>query len=176
MMGLIAKGGPLMYPILFCGVAGLFFIIERILFLRLRLKTAAARIEAALSGAEGQGAQSREELRDRLSLAVQAEVSALSRFVPAIGTLSTAATLLGLLGTVIGNIGAFEVLSQTGFGSDAAGLAGAIAEALLTTAFGLSVSIPLLVAHNALASRINREADTLEQRAGEILLAHRIQS
>lgn len=167
MMALILRGGPVMFPILACGAMGLFFVIERLLFLASRSSGARERIRLSLE--EAPRPESRDACHARLALAVQAEVSALGRFVPTIGTLSTVATLLGLLGTVIGNIGAFGVLSHGGFSGDPGVLAGDISEALLTTAFGLSVSIPLLVAHNWLVSRVNREADALEQIAGRIL-------
>lgn len=167
MIDLIQRGGPVMYPILACGFLGLFFVFERILFIASSSRVSGERIRRSLG--ESSLPDTREARRSRLALAVQAEVSALGRFIPTIGTLSTVATLLGLLGTVIGNIGAFGVLSSGGFAGDPGVLAGDISEALLTTAFGLSVSIPLLVAHNWLVSRVNREADRLEQIAGRLL-------
>ena len=88
-------------------------------------------------------------------------------FVTALGTTANIATMLGLLGTVTGNIKAFGVLS--GGSSDPAALAGAIAEALVTTAAGLIVGIPSVIAHNHFVKEEDRQVIELEKSVTEVM-------
>jgi len=64
--------------------------------------------------------------------------------------------LLGLLGTVLGMIKAFMVIQEMGGKVNAAVLAGGIWEAMLTTAMGLAVALPTMLAHSYLVSRVDR--------------------
>ncbi len=84
----------------------------------------------------------------------------------AIGVLATVAPLLGLLGTVLGMIQTFDVISLHGTG-DARGLAGGISVALVTTQTGLLVAIPGLLASN----RLGRRAQELKTRLDEAAAA-----
>ena len=70
------------------------------------------------------------------------------------------APLLGLLGTILGMISAFKALQSSGAQADPSVLAGGIWEALLTTAFGLAVAIPAIVAFNLSENRIDKLRDT----------------
>jgi biopolymer transport protein ExbB len=81
------------------------------------------------------------------------EVKRLERYMVVLETVAAASPLLGLLGTVLGMIKVFSVISIAGVGQ-AGLLSGGIAEALITTAFGLSIGIPALVAFNFFDSRI----------------------
>jgi len=93
-------------------------------------------------------------------------VHALERFLTALGTIATAAPLLGLLGTVVGMIEIFA--SQSPGTGNPAQLAQGISIALYNTAFGLIVAIPSLVAHRHFRARV--EAFELElEAAGERL-------
>jgi biopolymer transport protein ExbB len=83
------------------------------------------------------------------------EVRDLSRYLQALATIGSIAPLLGLLGTVIGMIKAFMVIQQMGGKVNAAVLAGGIWEAMLTTALGLAVALPTMVAHSYLVSRVD---------------------
>ena len=87
-----------------------------------------------------------------------------------LGTIANISTLLGLLGTVTGNIKAFGVLGAGGTMGDPTLLAGAIAEALTTTVAGLCVSIPSVIFHNFFVSRVNRRIVEMESRVTEVLL------
>jgi len=78
--------------------------------------------------------------------------------------------LLGLLGTVTGNIKAFGVLGGGGTMGDPSLLASAIAEALVTTVAGLCVSIPSVIFHNYFVSRVNRRLVEMEARVTSVLL------
>jgi biopolymer transport protein ExbB len=74
------------------------------------------------------------------------------------------APVLGLLGTVIGMIKVFAVITTQGVG-DAGVLAGGISEALITTAAGLTVAIPALMFHRYFRGRIDELVVTMEQEA-----------
>ena len=98
----------------------------------------------------------RETLETVLINAVDEEVRDLSRHLQILATVTNMAPLLGLLGTVVGMIKAFMVIQQMGGKVNAAVLAGGIWEAMLTTALGLAVALPAMVAHSYLAGRVDR--------------------
>jgi len=99
----------------------------------------------------------------------------LERFIGALGTIATASPLLGLLGTVLGMIKIFSVVSSEGVG-DPALLAGGIAEALITTVTGLFIAIPSLILYRYFRGRVDDLIITMEQEAlkmVEIMLGER---
>ncbi len=81
------------------------------------------------------------------------------------------APLLGLLGTILGMIEAFQVLEASGAQADPAALAGGIWEALSTTALGLAVAIPAIVAFNLSENRIDRFRQQTSVMFGRFLAA-----
>jgi biopolymer transport protein ExbB len=89
----------------------------------------------------------------------------LSRFNRTLELIGLIAPLLGLLGTILGMIKAFKVLQDTGAQADATLLAAGIWEALLTTALGLAVAIPAIVAFNL----IENQVDNFRQQASVML-------
>jgi len=119
----------------------------------------------------GKKEQSMARLRRTLADTFERDVLAdLEYRVSWIGTIVKSAPMLGLLGTVIGMISAFQRLelaqSQGGQGSE---LAGAISFALLTTAAGLAVAIPLVLAGAFINTRIGRLQDSVQHWIGEFL-------
>lgn len=92
------------------------------------------------------------------------EAARLERFVGVLGTVASVAPLLGLLGTVTGMIAVFQRVAETGVGSPL-DMAAGIWEALVTTAFGLSVGIPALLMHRYALSRVDAWVLTLEEEA-----------
>ena len=100
--------------------------------------------------------QDRETLETVLVHATDEEVRDLSRYLQTLATIGNIAPLLGLLGTVVGMIKAFMVIQQMGGKVNAAVLAGGIWEAMLTTALGLSVALPAMVAHSWLVGQVDR--------------------
>ena len=86
---------------------------------------------------------------------IRAQVSGLSHFVTALGTIGSVAPFVGLFGTVVGIIHAFKAISDNAGGGPAV-VANGIAEALITTALGLFVAIPAVVAYNAFTNKIGR--------------------
>ena len=110
------------------------------------------------------------EIKDAIMGAANLEIPRLERYLPPLGTIAHIAPLLGLLGTVTGNIEAFGVLGQFAAGGDPRALADGIAEALLTTAAGIIVSIPSIIFYNHLVSRVNHIIIRLENRVSELAL------
>jgi biopolymer transport protein ExbB len=99
----------------------------------------------------------------------QTERVALERRMVVLGTLGANAPFLGLLGTVIGIIGAFHELDAAA-GKLSAGLMGQIGEALVATAVGILVALPAVAFYN-LFQRINRTRLLRAEALGHELLA-----
>jgi len=119
---------------------------------------AAPRVMAALLPL---GPGSRQRLEDRASEALLLEQPSLDRFGSAILVIAAVAPLLGLLGTVTGMIGTFEIITEFGTG-DPRMLSGGISEALVTTQLGLVVAIPTLLVGNLLDRRAEHVLSRLE--------------
>jgi len=98
-------------------------------------------------------------MNELLESTVLDERRAMERYLSALGSIGTIAPLLGLLGTVVGLIKAFHNIAVTGSGGPAV-VASGIAEALLTTAFGLIIAIPVVVFYNYFA---NKALDTVNE-------------
>jgi biopolymer transport protein ExbB len=172
------KGGFVMYPLLLCSIAGLAIVIEKLLVLRRKTVIVpeivnvidnikgAGDIGLALSicekhkgpfaavirvGLENRGLP-REEIKESLNDQGRQEVRQLERGLVILETIAAIAPLLGLLGTVIGILKVFNVISRMGMGQ-ATALSGGISEALITTIAGLSIGIPAVVAFNIFANK-----------------------
>ncbi len=182
MIAFLSKGGLLVIPILLCSVLALTIFLERIIrFAMMRSRGAGlaekvARIlsdedeDAALKIAENSNSpmgrvlqhaigvkhMEREMLETVIINATDEEVRNLSTHLQTLATIGNIAPLLGLLGTVIGMIKAFMVIQQMGGKVNAAVLAGGIWEAMLTTALGLAVALPTMVAYSYLVARVEK--------------------
>ena len=97
-------------------------------------------------------------------------VHELERFINALGTIASISPLMGLLGTVVGMIQTFNSLNQGGAGNPAA-LAGGIAVALITTAAGLTIAIPALLAYKYLRGRVADLVVAMEKEAIKLVEA-----
>lgn len=113
---------------------------------------------------------SEETIKQTVTDAASLEVPRMERHLSSLGTIAHISPLLGLLGTVTGNIQAFGVLGEFGAGGDPALLASGIAEALLTTAAGIIVSIPAIIFYNHLVSKVNHYIIRLENRVSELVM------
>lgn len=190
---LLSKGGYLVIPILGCSVLALAIFLERTVYLALlrrRGRMVAEQVAAKLEGQDLEGArerarqsrspmgrvlgqalevlgQDRETIETVLVHAIEQEVAKLSRYLQTLATIGNISPLLGLLGTVLGMIKAFQVIEKMGGQVNAAVLAGGIWEAMLTTALGLGVALPVLVAHSYLSARVDQYEARL--RAGAVL-------
>lgn len=185
------KGGLLVWPIFFCSLAGMTIFIERLLLYRKVIKRHdhmdkiydlifQGKFDVARDSLISHQTQSsvakqimlealvvedpdRETVEMVLTHGVEREMSFLSRNLNTLAVLGSTAPLLGLLGTVIGMIKAFVVVEKMGGSVNAAVLAGGIWEAMLTTALGLLVAIPLLFFHNHLEGKLQTIQSELEE-------------
>ena len=196
MIEIMQKGGIIMYIIAFLSIVAAVIIIEKLLYFRRirvdeekminRLKSALSKghYDEALSICENNpshitnlmkvGIEHRqyppETIKDMILDAANLEIPKMEKRLPALGTVAHIAPLLGLLGTVTGNIAAFGVLGKFGSVGDPGLLAKGISEALLTTAAGIIVSIPAIVFYNFLVSKVNHTIIRLENRVNELVL------
>lgn len=97
-------------------------------------------------------------------------VHELDRFIGTVGTIASLSPLMGLLGTVFGMIRTFNAITTSGIGNPAS-LAGGIAEALITTAAGLTVAIPALLAYKYLRGRVQTLVVQMEKEAIKLVEA-----
>jgi biopolymer transport protein ExbB len=104
--------------------------------------------------------------RDDIEIAMEESmmeiIPQLEKRTPYVALLSNIATLLGLLGTIMGLIEAFTAVANADPAEKADLLSASISVAMNTTAFGLMTAIPLLVVHSILASRTTEIVDSLE--------------
>lgn len=100
-------------------------------------------------------------MRDRMEEQGRQVVMQLEKYLNALGTITSVSPLLGLLGTVMGMINIFTALNLHETANTEV-LAGGIAQALLTTAFGLSIAIPSLMFHRHFQRKIDELSKKLE--------------
>jgi len=114
------------------------------------------------------GLMNRNATRDIMKEAIEDTgrhvVHELERYLNTLGTIAAISPLLGLLGTVIGMIQVFSTITTQGVGNPAA-LAGGISQALITTAAGMSVAIPALMAYRYFRGKVNMLVIRMEQQA-----------
>ena len=197
MLGFLYKGGVLVVPILLCSVFALTIFLERLIrFVRLRRqwRGLAKKVAAAVKNGDDKQArnlvdesdspmskvlaqalevkdQSQETLEAIIVHATEEEVRGMSRYLQALATIGNITPLLGLFGTVVGMIKAFMVIQEMGGKVNAAVLAGGIWEAMLTTALGLAVALPTIIAHSYLVSKVNQSEARLQRGAITFLKA-----
>lgn len=190
MLELIKAGGWLMLPIILCSIISLAIIAERFWSLqkkRIAPKNLVARVwqwekvghldkkriqtlrnSSALGRILAAGLVNRQHEREVMKESIE-EVGRhvahdLERFLNTLGTIASITPLLGLLGTVIGMIKVFAVITTQGVG-DPGVLAGGISEALITTAAGLCTAIPSLLFYRFFRGRVDELVVTMEQEA-----------
>ena len=179
MLELIKSGGLLVWPILLCSVVSLSIICERFWTLRtekiippklvpqvwsmykknqldgskIRMLQTNSPLGAVLAAGLVNRKYGREMMRVSLEEAGRQVVNELERFLNTLGTIASITPLLGLLGTVVGMIKVFALITSSGVG-DPSVLAGGISEALITTAAGLAVAIPSLMFYRYFEGRV----------------------
>ena len=190
----LVDGGIMMIPLLFCSILALAIILERALQLR-RKKVISpnllSMIDSIKEPKDIDMARSvcnqtnstltnimkvcldnykleRDELRELMEDQGRQEVRILERGLGALETIAAAAPLMGLLGTVIGMIKVFNVISKVGVGQ-ASALSGGISEALITTVIGLSIGIPTLVAYNYFTNKAEDLVLDVEKYSGYLI-------
>ena len=181
-LAVIVKGGIVMIPLLICSLISLALTIERMLFWA-KLKSREVLREILTHVEQGEfdqalklGKTSQQPIArvmaagiahrnpapaKAMEAAAQAEIPVLKRRLGVLDTIVTLAPLLGLLGTVVGMIGSFDVMADVGIGQPHA-VTGGVAEALIATATGLLIAILTLVSYNYFTARAEREMDQME--------------
>ncbi|MBD2860023.1 MotA/TolQ/ExbB proton channel family protein [Spongiibacter sp. KMU-158] len=109
------------------------------------------------------------QYRDESFRRARAQVGELSSHLRVLEVIATLAPLLGLLGTVLGMIEAFRAMEAAGEQVNPAILSGGIWQALLTTAMGLVVAIPVSLAHSWLDRRVERESEAIQNDVERVL-------
>lgn len=190
MWEIVQAGGPLMWPIILCSIVAAAIVFERLWTLQDRRVLPADltqkvwklveanqvtdKVVAALEQNSPLGRllaaglvnrhRPREVLMERLEDTGRHVVHDLERFLNTLGTIAGVSPLLGLLGTVMGIIRAFDAINAGG-GGDPRMLSGGIAEALVATAAGLCVAIPSLIAYRYLRGRVDGLVVEMEKNA-----------
>ena len=194
MWELIQKGGITMYPIILLSVISLAVFIERLISLRkekfvpkafkeqlinlLKKKNISEAVEVCKSNPSAL-ARISESIISNTDLPLsrllevaeesgRSEAGKLDRYLPSLQTIVAIAPLLGLLGTVLGMIKIFDVIALQGTGNPEA-LSSGIAEALLTTAAGLVVSIPAQIFYFIARAKADAIGNDLEKASSEVM-------
>ncbi|MBN2375470.1 MAG: MotA/TolQ/ExbB proton channel family protein, partial [Sedimentisphaerales bacterium] len=194
LLEMMVSGGPVMIPLLAIVLLAGVLIFERLIFLSRQSHgccgAAEAMIEACSKGeferADELGRKSStvvtrilraclsrrgagtSAMEDAIQEAILHEVPRLERFLSGIAILAGVAPLLGLLGTVTGMINTFNAITVFGSGQPRL-MAGGISEALVTTAAGLVIAIPILLVHGWLSGRAERLVADSERYAATML-------
>ena len=189
-VGFFVTGGPFMYPILFVFAIGAAIAVERYITLTLvRAKNQSAwnKVQRTLENGEfnearamtsdddstisrllgmglaRQGAvKRREDIEIAMEEGMMEIIPQLEKRTPYVALASSIATLLGLLGTIMGLIEAFTAVANANPAEKADLLSASISVAMNTTAFGLMVAIPLLVTSQVLTAKTGEIIDSLE--------------
>jgi biopolymer transport protein ExbB len=180
MLEYIIKGGVMMIPIVLCSVLAVGITIERLWNLRRQrvlrydllnrledllreqkipeattlCKRHATTMTRILLVALLNHDRPKAEIQELLEASGRQEVPILERYLTLLGTIAAIAPFVGLLGTVVGLLTIFEALAQQQGAANAALLSEGIYNALITTAAGLCVAIPALVAYNHLTRKV----------------------
>ena len=198
-VGFFQNGGLFMYPIVLVLALGLAIAVERYLFLSmttaknkvlwkkitpyLRAGNFSGAVEitskskAAIATIMTYGlnrvrsARRREDIEKAMEESLMEVMPRLEKRTHYLATFANIATLLGLLGTIIGLIRAFTAVSNANPAEKADMLSASISVAMNTTAFGLMVAIPLLLMHTVLQTKTTEIVDSLEMASVKFLNA-----
>lgn len=206
LIGVIREGGVIMFPIIGCSFILMVFVLERLLFLRRsriiprsfvrgvieQLEQGQLERDEAIALCEENGSPIADlfqaalkrygrpaiEMEQAVLDAGERVTNSLRSYLRMFSTISNITPLLGLLGTVLGMIEAFNAISQSGAIGKPELLAGGIGQALLTTAAGLFVAIPAYTAYAYFLARADKliiDMDTQVQRVIELVSAEGLQ-
>ncbi|MBT5856574.1 MotA/TolQ/ExbB proton channel family protein [bacterium] len=189
MFTIFAKGGPVMWLLLLCSIGGLTIVIQKWLMMKSNPLTQRELDDAGtLMASVGRDAtmrdllnngkvsgqvlgraislsgQPKDVVQDGIDSILDREIPKMEKQMDILGSIITVAPILGLLGTVLGLMDIFNVISGGGIG-DAQQLSGGIAVALITTVTGLSIAMPFIFAQNVLHNQIDQRARRMESMA-----------
>ena len=193
MISLFQRGGPVMIPLLICSLLAVAFIVERLIFWlrisRWRDKKLVAKILDLCDGGNFEeayevGKKSKDfvvyvllngiahraySMEGAMEAASERIIKDMSKNLMILDTLVTLSPLLGIFGTVTGIIFSFDMLGKMGIERPQVVSLG-IAQALITTAFGLAIAMPTLIFYNYFISRVNHAAKEIEKNANILSL------
>ena len=189
-VGFFVTGGPFMYPILLVFAVGAAIAVERYITLTnvtLKNQSVWSQVQPALMqgdfdkaremtskdnstisqllgmGLARQGVvRRREDVEIAMEESMMEIIPQLEKRTPYVALASSIATLLGLLGTIMGLIQAFTAVANANPAEKADLLSASISVAMNTTAFGLMVAIPLLITSTVLTAKTGQIVDSLE--------------
>jgi biopolymer transport protein ExbB len=198
-VGFFVTGGPFMYPILLVFAVGAAIAVERYITLTrvtTRNRSVWSKVQPVLMrsdfekaremtskddssisqllsmGLARQGAvRRREDIEIAMEESMMEIIPQLEKRTPYVALASSIATLLGLLGTIMGLIQAFTAVANANPAEKADLLSASISVAMNTTAFGLMVAIPLLIVHTVLTAKAGEIIDSLEMASVKALNA-----
>jgi len=196
MLDILMKGGVILWVIILLSFIGAAIIIERLLyfkktrvdeeklFYRIKATVEKKHFDEALNICDSTvspftslmktGIEHRNYpkhiQKEVLQEAANQEIPQLERYLSFLGTIAHISPLLGLLGTVTGNIKAFGVLGSFGAVSDPSILAKGISEALITTAAGIIVSIPAVIFYNYLVDKVGKILIKMESQVNDMII------
>jgi biopolymer transport protein ExbB len=196
MFEIVKSGGPVMVPIILASIIAAAIFLERLWTLQQRRVLPAELTEKVWKWVEQRQIQDKHIValqqnsplgkilaaglanrhRERAIIKEAIEdtgrhvVHELERFIGTLGTIASISPLLGLLGTVVGMIRTFNAIQTEGVG-DPAALGGGIAEALITTAAGLTVAIPALLGYKFLRGRVDSLVVQMEKESIKLVQA-----
>ena len=174
----ISQGGPIMYPLFFISLLGFLLFVERSLFLHkgqigtqdflsgIKNLVRKKRLVEALTLCEDTPGpmarimksallnygESRETIRSAIQSAAIVEIPTLERRIGTIAALARVSPLLGFLGTLIAAFQALYLFES--FNGDSGVLSRLLAEALITSASGLAISVMAMLAYHFLSGRV----------------------
>jgi len=195
LVSVFSRGGWVMWPLLLLSVVSVAVTLERgVFWLRLHSRGHRARVQRLadlLRGGDGEAARKASSADRSLYGAVALELSSrrwvadaatvefteryrpdFDRFNAVLATIVTAAPLLGILGTVLGIIRSFELLGTGEAIGDISGVAAGIAEALITTAFGLIVALVSLFPWMVFRAQADRCIGQIERLVAASISGH----
>lgn len=196
MREILLDGGPVMWPLLACSLIVCTVIIERVLFwLNIKIRHDRGLIDEVLVLAEtgnwqaivektkncedhivrmlAKGVQYRDyDMTRAMEVEAGRTVKKMTRFMPVLDTMITVAPLLGILGTVLGIIASFKVLGTGGITNPKL-VTGGVAQALVTTAAGLAISIATVFPYNYFKSRIDFSIHGMEKYASTLEMLYK---
>ncbi|MFO7891126.1 MAG: MotA/TolQ/ExbB proton channel family protein [bacterium] len=191
---MIIKGGVVMIPLFITSIAGLTVFLERIWFLRRKknidsetkfiidsieseedvekainkLGTPRNSLQQIVSVTLENYTRPRDEIKEKIVDQGRQESGKMEKGLVVLETVAGIAPLMGLLGTVLGMIEVFQVITEKGLGQTQS-LSSGISQALITTVVGLTIAIPALIAYNYLNHKVENLVLEIEDYSRKLL-------
>lgn len=195
LLKMLKTGGFTMVILLICSVISIAVIVERIIYYRRRSKVSRADFMSEIKREMEKGAVKRaleiakytdtpfagvvnaglsfyghteKEISNNMERKIAIETVLLEKYTTIVGTIGSTAVYIGLFGTVLGIIRAFQDISLSGTGGMSVVING-VSEALICTAAGLVVAVPAVIAYNFFTKRVDNFVSDMELCASEIM-------